>query len=76
VDALLQRAAVPVPSVEGGAVMAFAQGTLICSQCLEEFDVTGEITQSIDKHGLLITELEPDVASTAILQAHRCEPKP
>jgi hypothetical protein len=56
--------------------MAIARGTLICSRCLKEFDITGTTEMEIDPDGYLITMLVPDVASTAILSAHMCELQP
>jgi hypothetical protein len=53
-----------------------SHGTLVCSRCLQEFDVSGEVEMGLDADGALVSMLVPDIASTAILQAHKCEPLP
>jgi enhancing lycopene biosynthesis protein 2 len=50
-----------------------SDGTLVCSRCGTEIHVSGEVEMSIDEQGAVIPMFAPDIASTAILQAHRCE---
>lgn len=52
-----------------------SDGVLVCSRCGAEIHVEGELEMSIDSGGNLVTMLVPDIASTAIMQAHHCEPQ-
>ena len=50
-----------------------SDGVLVCSRCWTEIHVEGELEMNIDREGFLVPTLVPDIASTAVMQAHKCQ---